>query len=655
MVLSMGCVAQVPVINELLPSGPGEDRVELFNPTDRSVDMMGWSFVVNGRVHRFGIPLVIAPNALVVLGSRGSDAAGLSFSLPRSGGSLLLIGPDRRTVHEVVSWPALRKGLAMGRLEDGGQKWGYSLDPTIGRSNATGTYADRLLAPPVLLHTDDGIEARAEQGAVIRYTLDGHVPDSTSPMFTTALRSTEGAIVTACAFAPKAVPSLPSAITCVEQEGSYLALGAAPEDLFDEVTGLLSSSPYANFARKGKAWQRPVRVQFVQPSGEWSGTALIAVSGSGTRGLPKKNLKLIADEEEFAIMEDAPGEVMLRADGSPHAWLRNLFMETIAASGSCVDVQPSRPLPLYLNGDFQGAYRLMPAKNSAWLRALSGAEAVDLIDGPSARVLSGEGARYRQWLVAMEQRRPLDSLATLMEVRSLIDLACFDLWTGRADHDLNTRCWRPAERGGRLRWILFDMDLWSPVEEGTVERMCSESAPVAPFLPELLAHPQLRDELLARMSAWLASALSPAFAAACVDSLVTTHGRLMEADYVRWQNVWERPTPEESREAILHHIHHRPQPLMRQLAEQTGKRIQTVSVRIRPAGAGVVLAEDLPLHTDAIAAFAGVPMDLRAQVLPGFAFVGWDGVDEAGETLTIDPAHVRSVTALFRPVSEDQP
>lgn len=648
-------MSQVPVINELLPSGPGEDRIELFNPSDRPVDMMGWSFVVNGTTLRFESPLLIAPNALAVIGSRGSDAAGPRLSLPRSGGSLLLIGPDRRTVHEVVTWPPLRKGMVMGRRVDGGRVWGYSLDPTIGMSNVRGNYAERSLAPPTLVRTDAGVEAHTEEGAVIRYTLDGRVPDSTSLLFTTALPYAVGAIITACAFAPDAIASMPSAITCVENEGSYLALGVAPDDLFDGVTGLLSSSPQANFARKGKAWQRPVRVQFVQPSGVWNGSALIAVSGSGTRGLPKKNLKLFADEEELALVDDAPGEVMLRADASPHAWLRNLFMEAVAGVGSFVDVQPSRPLPLYLNGDFQGTYRLMPAKNSAWLRSMSGAETVDLVDGPSARVLSGEGARYREWREAMEQRIPLDSLAALMEVRSLIDLACFDLWTGRADHDLNTRCWRPAERGGRWRWILFDMDLWAPAEEGTVERMCSESAPVAPFLPELLAHPQLRDEFLARMSAWLASAFSPSFAEACVDSLFATHGRLMEADHARWRSVWERPSPEDSRKEILHHIQQRPQVLVRQLAARTGKRIRTVSVRMRPAGAGEVLAEDLLLRTDLITAFAGVPMDLRAQSLPGFEFVGWEGYDQIGETLTIDPAQVRSITALFRSVGDDQP
>lgn len=648
-------MAQVPVINEFLPSGPGEDRIELFNPSDRPVDMMGWSFVVNGRTHRFESPLVIAPNALAVIGSRGPEAAGPRFSLPRSGGSLLLIGPDRRTVHEVVTWPPLRKGIAMGRRVDGGRLWGYSLDPTIGRSNVHGNYAERLLAPPMLARTEAGVEAHAEDGTVIRYTLDGHLPDTTSPVLTTTLPSNAGTIITACAFAPDAVPSMPIAMTCVENEERYLALGAAPEDLFDEVTGLLSSSPQANFARKGKAWLRPVRVELVQPSGGWSGTALMAVSGSGTRGLPKKNLKLIAEEQDLALVENAPNEVMLRADASPHAWLRNLFMEAVAGSGSSVDVQPSIPLPLYLNGDLQGTYRLMPAKNSAWLRSLSGAEAVDLVDGPSARVLSGEGDRYRQWREAMEQRMPLDSLAALMEVRSLIDLACFDLWTGRADHDLNTRCWRPAERGGRWRWILFDMDLWAPVEEGTVERMCAEPAPVAPFLPELLAHPQLRDELLARMSAWLASALSPSFAEACVDSLFATHGRLMEADHARWRSVWERPSPEESRKEILHHIHHRSQELVRQLAERTGKPVRSVSVRIRPSDAGMVRIEDLPLRADAIAAFAGVPLDLRAQAAPGFEFVGWEGYDQTGETLTIDPAQVRSITALFRPVGDDQP
>ncbi|MBK8340839.1 MAG: CotH kinase family protein [Flavobacteriales bacterium] len=80
-------------------------------------------------------------------------------------------------------------------------------------------------------------------------------------------------------------------------------------------------------------------------------------------------------------------------------------------------------------------------------------------------------------MAMLERGAPLDSIAMMIDVESLIELACFDLWTGRADADLNMRCYRPAQPGGRWRWVLYDMDLWAPPEDPSVERLCDGPFP----------------------------------------------------------------------------------------------------------------------------------------------------------------------------------
>src|SRR5690606_12774530 len=155
----------------------------------------------------------------------------------------------------------------------------------------------------------------------------------------------------------------------------------------------------------------------------------------------------------------------------------------------------------HLNGRYWGLYRWMPAKDAEWLRHISGAEAVDVLEGPATVALSGKDTHFREARRALLGSATADSIDALIDLGSLIDLACIDLWTGRADHDLNVRCYRPRERGGRWRWVLFDMDLWAPAAENSVERMCSAPVPETPYVPQLLGHPELRPKLLARITA----------------------------------------------------------------------------------------------------------------------------------------------------------
>ncbi|MBK8530812.1 MAG: CotH kinase family protein [Flavobacteriales bacterium] len=146
--------------------------------------------------------------------------------------------------------------------------------------------------------------------------------------------------------------------------------------------------------------------------------------------------------------------------------MRNRFMELLVKNnGLNVDVQPSLPMPLYLNGAYWGLYRWMPPKDAQWLERISGSQAVDVLEGPAGVVRSGSDAHFAPAMDLLFAGAPLDSMAQRIDVANLIDLACLDLYTGRADHDLNVRCYRPRQADGRWRWVLFDMDLWAPAGE----------------------------------------------------------------------------------------------------------------------------------------------------------------------------------------------
>lgn len=636
--------------------GTNGDWVELYNAGDREVDLGGYILSLGGRTEHLAPGLAIGPHRHLVLWCDRSPDEGpahLVMRLPRHGGGLLLVAPDGSTVLDLFHWPALPPGVSIGRLRDGGRDWGYFASPTPGRPNEGSTASARLLPLPEVAAQGNEVRISSVEGSTIRYTLDGSLPDSGSPPYAAPLEVAPGTVVRARGFAPDALAG-PCASFSAGMPDTAWALMVAPQDL--EGADGIADVPSGNFARKGRKWQRQAALQ----RGEELLPVGIAIAGSGSRSLPKRNFRLLVRDRfggggKVGLPDGtAWKDVILRADGSPHAFLRNAFMEAVARqSGSRVEVQPGSPLPLYLNGHYHGLYRAMPAKGKEWVRSLNHGGPVELIEGAGARAVSGKARHYLRMVHAIAAGQPLDSLERWADPGSLVDLACFDLWTGRADHDLNVRCWRPRTPDGRWRWIMFDMDQWAPAEDATVQRLCSSAVPETPFIPQLLADCGTRALLLARLSALLATTLAPDRAAAAADSIYFRHRGAMARDQARWAHEMDVPAPAAAHADLLEHIAGRNPALLEQLSRHTGLALRTVSVQVEPPGSGRVLVEDLPL-TDTgreMRAFAEVPLHLRARAGAGMEFAGWKGAEGEGDRLVASPRRNMHITAVFRPVA----
>lgn len=656
LVLAFPGTAQV-LINEVqcarIPGtdgeGPDGDWVELFNAGRAPVDLGGHILAMGMRMVRIQPDRVINPGEHRVFWcGRDQGPDHLAIKLSWRGGSLLLVAPDGMQVLDMFSWPTMAPGVSLGRVPDGGQAWGFMTAPTPGGSN--GKALPRSLPPPVIVQQGDRLVITGAVEAELRFTTDGSEPQQNSRLYEAPIAVLPGMVLRTRAFAHDAVASGDAVFVPALNDGAW-ALVVAPEDL----TGPegIANVRLGNHARSGKAWQRKAWVQH-------GGSAMpigLSIAGSGSRSLPKRSYKLeVRDRFGGEGLIGLPDggywkNVMLRADGSPNAFLRNAFMEEVAhRGGNKVDVQPAMPVPLYLNGEFQGLYRVMPAKGNEWLGSLNAGGPVDIVEGPAAVAVRGSAKAYRHALDALRKAAPIDSLARLMDLESLVELACYDLWTGRADHEMNVRAWRPRRPDGRWRWVLYDMDMWSAPDDRTVHRMAAPVVPEAPFLTEILAHPDLQRRLLARLAALCATSLSPEHAIPMLDSLLAQHRGLMERDHRRWSEELNMPLPDDGAELLRKHISRRADYLFKELADQVGRSLYTITVQVEPAGSGHVELEQLPLDDgQKLKVFGQVPLRFRAVAKEGMEFAGWKGNTGEPEELLLSPNGDRRLTALFRP------
>ncbi|HMC97858.1 MAG TPA: CotH kinase family protein, partial [Flavobacteriales bacterium] len=668
------------VINELQAANHGTvvnaeggtpDWIEVYNAGRSPVNMRGMRVAIAGRQHVIDASLVVPSKGHVVLWcdahpERGVDHMG--FTLPRDGGTALLIAADATTIADLFTWPALSTDLSMGRTPDGAKAWSFFEQPTPGIANTVMAPVRSRATTPDADHNSGVYGAPFDLALVhpeteeIRYTLDGSVPDQEhGDRYNSPMRITTNTVLRARSYAPGKLASMEFSATYIIGGGSSegIALIAAPGDLWSDSTGIDVDGANANHSRKGIAWERPVTVRFFgDPSTTMA--AGMRISGSGSRGLAKRSFKLYARDQYGSGQKGFPfadgarlSEGILRADASPSAFLRNRLLELLVGHYQLhVDMQPSTPIPLYLNARYWGLYRWMPPKDAQWLEHISGSEAVDVLEGPAATVLSGNDATFPAAQQALLAGAPLDSINALIDTGNLIDLACIDLYTGRADHDLNVRCYRPRQAGGRWRWVLFDLDLWAPANENSVERMCSASVPETPYVPQLLAHPELQEQLLARMTALLATTFEPLHARAMADSLFHAHEPQLIADHQRWMEALDRPDPLTSVHDLDAFIAERPGYLARYLSDRTGRALRTVTVTVPGAEQGRMLLEGLPLEPGEhkIDLFRGVRTRIAFVPAAGWEFAGWKGLDSDEANTVRDLAHAKNIRPLLRAV-----
>ena len=275
------------------------------------------------------------------------------------------------------------------------------------------------------------------------------------------------------------------ALGCDTHELPAVSLCADSLDLFDYATGIFVPGIYfdpldpnwtGNYYESGREWERPMNIEFYELDNTGiNQQAGLRTHGGNGRRLQQKCVKIYAREEygkkrfKHKFFETIPQNNFKHLVFKPFSasWNQSGVNDHICnqiASQLDLETLASRPVLLYLNGEYWGIYYIHERPDERYLEDHYGVDIdnVNIISTwhPTAECGSVESFRALfQWVEAndLSDDEALAYFETQVDIDNFIDYQIFELFAENTDWPANNmRCWQ--EGNDKWRWIFYDGD-----------------------------------------------------------------------------------------------------------------------------------------------------------------------------------------------------
>ena len=256
-------------------------------------------------------------------------------------------------------------------------------------------------------------------------------------------------------------------------------------DLFDYETGIfvpgihhdpLDPDWTGNYYQEGREWERLMNVEFYEQDNTGiNQQAGLRTHGGNGRRFQQKCLKMYAREEygkkrfKHKFFETIPLNNFKHLVLKPFAasWNQSGVNDHICnqiASQLNIEALASRPVVLYLNGEYWGIYYIHERPDERYLEDHFGVDIdnVNIINGWNPNADHGSVQNFRALFRWMETADLVDAdnyafVSTKIDLDNFIDYQIFELFSENTDWPANNmRCWQLGD--GKWRWIFFDGD-----------------------------------------------------------------------------------------------------------------------------------------------------------------------------------------------------
>lgn len=570
-------------INEIMATGSGRDWIELYNATDKSLDLTGVGLSDDtGHPRRWQFPegaIIPAKGYVTVLltgrgGERGIQNGRYCADFALSAGeTVVLAEPDGKLKDKVMLFEQHRD-VSYGRA-DGHERYRYFEEATPGEANATASYARK--AANIAFSETGGqhsekaltVALSSDPGARIYYTTDGSEPTTSSAVYSGPIELKKSTVIKAFASQEDGIPS----DLCVQ---SYI-LGASHTLRLVSVSGdsaaLDGKTGMLNTGVKGEGSEAYVEVY--EPDGERviAQKCLMKLAGHSTRehegqkGFSLRARKALgASRFEYALFSKRDytsyKSFVMRASGQDcrQTFMRDSILSALAAD-TRVLYRETEPAVVYVNGRYWGVYNMRERICEDMIAQFHGWDNPDDVEYKQSRGYTSEHYQHMlQWVREHDLKDDANvaELRTMMDVENYLEYVMLEMYANNQDLD-NIGFYRNPNADGLWRWALFDLDLSFQLSgdnvaawlEGETVGTITEQSNL--LFRKLMQNAATRDWFLRRMGELLATTFSAENVTAKIQERYALLEPEMAAECKRWKwttDAWKRYVQKMTRYAM---------------------------------------------------------------------------------------------------------
>jgi len=670
------------------------DWIEIYNSGTQTISLAGYYLTDDlATTNKWQIPsgTIIESNSFILFWAdkmaANLKALHTNFKLSSNGEEIGLYNHSGELIDFII-FPQQESDISFGRPADSFSNLVYFAQPTPAAPNTTAgiTNNTRAAVPDFsmcggIYNQPHIIELTTITSSIIRYTLDGSIPDLNSTIYSAPINVSNTTLIRARVYKENSLPSKTITHTYfinITNSLPIISLVTSPSNLYDYNIGIYVDS---NIAQRAD-WERPVNIEFYNTNNiiEFNTEAGITLFGRTAIYYAEKSLAVLfrdkygANPLDFKLFPnknlDKFGAFLLRS--SSDDWQFSMFRDGMIQSlidGICsLDFQAYRPAVAYLNGEYFGIHNIREKYNEDYLAFNNGAspDKVDILKmymylpNNTISIQTGSSVHFKDMLKYIETNNissieTYEHIKTLMDVDNFIEYIIVEVFCANSSWRNNRKLWREQTLNGKWRWLLNDLDrgFISP-NAATLSNTVSDDQ----LFNSLLQNKEFKEEFIQKFMTFLNIVFIPEQITKIINRFKTNIEQEMPRHINRWAAHGGIPSISKwhSRTQIaLDFANARWPNVTNDLQNQFGlDGTANLKIALDYASQGEIFIHDLLITNQNFkgAFYKNIPIRIKATAKPGSRFVCWSGItNSSSDNISIILNQNSSITAEFSSIA----